>query len=197
MCAAIAKKEPCLTDMRVLVIFGSPKKNGETAQILDAFISGLPDNIPVDVFDCFERSPLPCNDCRSCYHSDLCAFSDLDDFYKKLETADILVFASPVYNLSFPAPMKAVLDRMQRYWAARFIRQVRPPIKRPKRALLITANGSQSQEGGEMLERQLKPILTVLNAKLIKSIHYYGADKKSPLETAIKGAQNTAHLLFK
>ncbi|MDD2363143.1 MAG: NAD(P)H-dependent oxidoreductase [Oscillospiraceae bacterium] len=182
--------------MRVFIIFGSPKKTGSTAQILNAFISGLPDDVSVDIFDCFERSPLPCNDCRFCYEDDLCTLSDLDDFYTKLEAADILVFASPVYNLSFPAPMKALLDRLQRYWSARFIRQVRPPIKRSKRGLLITANGAQSQEGGEMLERQLKPILTTLNTKLIKSIHYIGADKKSPLDTAIKEAENTAHLLF-
>lgn len=92
--------------------------------------------------DAFALSPLPCDDCRYCYRVDGCSKPDLKEFYTALEEADALALVTPVYNRSFPAPLKALLDRTQRYWAARFIRGIRPPITRPKQAFLLTAAGS-------------------------------------------------------
>lgn len=43
----------------------------------------------------------------------------------KLEDADAVIVATPVYNLSFPAPMKALFDRFQRYYEAHFRRKLR------------------------------------------------------------------------
>lgn len=195
MCANTVKKELCPSDPNVLVIFGSPHKNGPTARLLDAFLGALPQNSQIDRFDCFASSPLPCNDCRFCYKADGCALSDLDDFYGRLELADIVVFAAPVYNLSFPAPMKALIDRMQRYWAARFIRDIRPPIKLEKRAVLITSGGTDHTDGGALMERQLKPVLTVIHARLIKAVHYTGADQNRPLDPFIAEAVKAARLM--
>ncbi len=196
MCANTAKKEPFSGDFKVLVIFGSPRKNGYTARLLNAFLDGLPQNAVIDRYNCFQHPPLPCNDCRYCHSSEGCAYSDLDDFYLKLKKADLLVFAAPVYNLSFPAPMKALIDRMQIYWAARFKRNVRPPIRHAKTAILLTTCGSDSQDGGEMLERQLKPVLTILNACLTHTIHYTGSDKDRPAEMYMKQASDAAQSFF-
>ncbi len=172
-----------------------------TARLLQAFIvatneaSDTQQTITIDRYDCFTRAPLPCNDCRACSQHSGCIRPDLDDFYASLEQADVLVFASPVYNLSFPAPMKALIDRMQCYWAERFVRGVRPPIARPKQAVLLTSCGADSQEGGDMLERQLKPVLTILNARLVQSVHYTGADKENPLSPYLTAARQAALLL--
>jgi multimeric flavodoxin WrbA len=144
------------------------------------------------MFYCFDRSPLPCNDCRGCHKIDGCALKDIDDFYNLLESADILVFATPIYNLSFPAPMKALIDRTQCYWSARFIHGERPTIIRPKQTVLITTCGSDNNEGSEMIERQLKPVLTVLNARLTQSVHYTGADMNKPLDTFIEMVKDAA-----
>lgn len=65
--------------------------------------------------------------------------------------------------------MKALIDRSQRYWSARFLRGVRPPIANSKQVVLITVSGDDRTEdgglplGGEMVERQLRPPLTILN----------------------------------
>ena len=84
---------------------------------------------------------------------------------------------------------------MQRYWAARFIRGVRKPIKLKRQAFLITSCGSDSQKEGEMLEKQLKPVLTILNATLTESIHCAGTDNNRPIEDCIKAAAKAAERL--
>ncbi len=128
------------------------------------------------VIDCFERAVAPCDDCRACYKQDSCSKRDMDDIYRLIEDADRLIFLTPVYNRSFPAPMKAMIDRLQCYWAARFIRGVRPPIAKPKTAWLITVCGSD-RDDGEQLGIQLAPQLTVLHVTDTKETHIKNSDR--------------------
>lgn len=155
---------------------GSPRGDGVSAQMLDAFLEELPPGAGITRFDCYRRRPIPCDDCRACARREGCAKRDLDDVYAALEEAGLLVIATPVYNLSFPAPLKALIDRLQRYWSARFLLGKRPPIEREKRLVLLTASGSPSPEGGGMLERQLAPVLTVIHARQAAAVHTLHAD---------------------
>jgi len=195
LCANTVKNGHYCEDLRVLVLFGSPRNNGPTAKLLNSFLGSLPAGAKVEIYDCFKNSPAPCDDCRYCHYVEGCSYSDLDDFYGKLENANVLVFATPVYNLSFPAPLKAVIDRMQRYWSARFKQGIRPPIEIKKQAYLLTTCGCDSAEEGKMLEKQLKPVLTILNAKLAKSVHFTGADRQRPMDESIAAAMEAAKQL--
>lgn len=193
----IAMNEHCLNE-RVLILNGSPHANGSTSKLIAAFREGLSPAAQVEQLDCFSLNPIPCDGCNFCHHRDGCSKRDLDGYYASLESADILVFALPVYNLSFPAPMKALLDRGQRYWSARFIRQIKPPIERPKKVILMTVSGDsrtpdgQVPEGGRLIEQQLRLPLTVLHGKLVKSIHYFGSDAHYPIEPFLEEAKKTA-----
>lgn len=158
---------PC--SRKTVVLYGSPRQDGATAKVL----SMLGDD--VTVIDCYAKAVKPCDDCRGCYTHGGCVKRDMDDVYEAVEQADKLVFLTPVYNRSFPAPMKAVIDRLQCYWAARFIRGVRPPIAKPKTAVLITVCGSD-RDDGECLLYQLEPQLTVLHVTDTKALHIKGSD---------------------
>jgi len=105
----------------------------------------------------------------------------LEDWWAMLEPADLLVIATPVYNLSFPAPLKVLLDRTQVLWSTRFVRDVPAPLMKPKQAVLLTTAGSEGQGAGALLERQLRPILTLFPATLIGSVHAEGMDNGRPL----------------
>ncbi len=195
MCATTATNAPSCEPRRALLIFGSPHAQGPTARLLAALEAELPPGAAAERFDCFAQPILPCNDCRACQQADGCVLPDLKAFYAALEQADFLVFATPVYNLSFPAPLKAVIDRTQRYWSARFVRGVRPPIPRKKQVVLLTAAGADGSEGGELLERQLLPVLTILNGKLRAAVHYAGADAGRDISPALEQAAEAGRLL--
>ncbi len=183
MSADTAKNAPCSPE-RVLVIFGSPHPHGPTARLTETVLASLPVGTHTMVWNCFKNMSVPCDDCGYCKRREGCSKRDLDGFYTELEEADLLIFATPVYHRSFPAPMKAVLDRLQRYWSARFILGIRPPIGKPKPGLLLTVSGSPSDEGGRLIEQQLAPHLTVLNTKLAGAVHAVNADAGDPLDDA-------------
>ena len=171
MCATIVTNTPY--SRNILIIYGAPRKDGACGKLLSLYRAML-DASPT-VVDCFERAVEPCDDCRGCHKMMRCIKRDMDDIYKAIEQADTLVFVAPVYNRSFPAPMKALIDRLQCYWAKRFVHGVRPPIEKPKTAVLLTAAGSNRGDGVH-LEAQLAPALTVLRVTDTVSLHVDGTD---------------------
>lgn len=50
---------------------------------------------------------------------------------------DVVVVATPVYGLSFPAPLKAVFDRTQQYYEAYVSRHIKHPFEKPKKAFIV------------------------------------------------------------
>ena len=180
---------------KIVLIFGSPHEDGPTAALVNACLAGFREEVALTRFDCFATAPHPCDDCRACHTVDGCRYHDLDALYEAVESADGLLFATPVYNRSFPAPMKALLDRLQRYWAARFVRGMRPPIAIPKKAVLLTAGGAARMDG-TFLQAQLAPILTVLHSTPAVAVHAADTDS-APLSADILAAATTAgqHLM--
>jgi len=151
----------------VLIFFGSPHKDGHTAALLDRFIDALPDGANVHAVNAYDENVRPCIDCKTCHVEDECVYPDCGEIFDYLEKADVLIFATPVYNLSFPAPLKAIIDRMQIYYNKRFVKGIKPPIAKPKKAVLLVTNGDEKNDGAEIMAKQLRMVFTVLNTTLV------------------------------
>ncbi len=146
--------------------------------MLRSFLAGIKAPLETEIFDVFRLNPLPCTDCGYCKKAEKCAYRDLDGLYSSLESCDLLIIASPVYNMSFPSPMKAILDRFQRYYNARFSLGIRPAIKKHRKAVLLICAGSE-KETGELMINQLRQSFSVMNTELCASLLINGLDGKS------------------
>ncbi len=166
--------------MRVCILFGSPRKEGNTAKLLDAFFEASPENIAFDTFSAFQLNAQPCDDCGYCKTKEACIKHDLDDFCDKLEKADVFVIATPIYLMNFPSPVKAVLDRFQRYYNARFFLKKRLPIEKPKRAFFFATSGADDNEKSfEFMKNQLVTSFSVMNTRLTDCYLAQGLDNIS------------------
>jgi len=161
----------------ILVLFGSPHKNGHTAKLLGKYLSRLPADADIYTFYCYDEKIAPCFGCNIC-KSGICVYDDLDNLREQLENSDLLIIATPVYNLSFPAPLKTVLDRFQIYWAQRFLANIKPPVKKPRDAWILGTCGSEKNDGAEIINRQLDMLFTVMNTKKTLSVFQNGTDNK-------------------
>ena len=119
--------------MNKLIIYGSPNKNSFTMELLKKVTAEKFENSYV--YDCFENSPNPCDGCGFCKVKDSCKFDDLNQFFENFKKAEKIFFAFPVYNGSFPAPLKALIDRFQIFYNARFFKNKRPPIEGVRQAV--------------------------------------------------------------
>lgn len=166
-----------LPKKRVLIFYGSPHKNGATSILLEQFIKALPQGTQVDRISAFESNIVPCVDCGMCRDRDGCAFDDFDNVDRLYRKADAIVVATPIYNLSFPAPLKGIFDRTQQYFNTRFYRGINPPISKPKKAAMLLTCGADSEDGAVIIKRQLDMIFSVMNTKLVAHALWKDTDR--------------------
>lgn len=150
--------------MSVTVIFGSPHKNGPTYKTLENFLQYIPKEKSISFFDAYQIGAKPCVDCKFCKKNFSCVYSDLNTLYRTVLSCELLILAFPIYNASFPSPIKCILDRMQPFYYARNSR-----VFNPKNAVIITTQGSSSQDYETCISEQIAPNLKLLN---IKNLHF-------------------------
>lgn len=110
--------------MKVLAVLASPRKGGNTEILVDEVLKGaeLKGHIAekVRLYDC---EILPCQDCRGCKRQSsgyTCALPDaMNQIYPRLEGADLIIFATPIYWYGPTAKMKLFIDRLRPYIASR------------------------------------------------------------------------------
>ena len=157
--------------MEVLVLFGSPHQHGPTARLTEAFLAPLGAlGARVSRVDLYPLNPAPCTACGFCKTAEGCAFSDLDQVHRLLLSCGLLVLAAPVYNAGLPAPAKALLDRWQRYFEARFSRGKRPAIATHREAVLLLTRGSAEDLGDAHIAAQVQRAFTVMNTSLTGTV---------------------------
>ena len=159
----------------ILNIFGSPHKNGVTAILNNCVLEHI-NQYGLYVIYAYDRNVKPCIDCKKCAESEGCIFGDMDDIDLHLRQSDIIIIATPIYNMCFPSPLKAILDRMQRYFMARFSLGLKPPIEKHKKMILLATCGCDNKDEASVIEKQLKRICTVINADLVGTILWSGTD---------------------
>ena len=167
---------------KAVILYGSPHENGHTKKALIDVINGLKSDYDFEFIDAFKANIKPCIDCGLCEKTGKCVFSDFNNIDKILRECETLVVATPIYNSSFPAPLKAIIDRTQMYFNMKTKLKINP-FKHKKRAILVATYGSNDDSCEEIILNQLKLFFILLNAKLSKAIFVKNTDK-------IKGSTN-------
>lgn len=128
-----------------LIFFGSANRRGFTAKMVDMLVENLEGE--TEVINCYReyKKIKPCTDCRHCWQQPECAINDdAQELYKKVEEADNVILASPLYFHCVTGPMKVVFDRFQVYWAGT-VRKDKPAKGEYKRnGAVLLCGGSKS-----------------------------------------------------
>lgn len=100
---------------KIVVITGSPRKNGNSFAMTDAFIQAAEARgHTITRFDAAMKKVGGCRACETCFKTGkACSFDD--DFNRiapAILEADAVVFTMPVYWYSIPAQIKGVIDRL-------------------------------------------------------------------------------------
>ncbi len=100
---------------KIVVITGSPRKNGNSFAMTDAFIQAAEARgHTVTRFDAAMMNVGGCRACETCYKKGkACSFDDgFNTIAPAVLEADAVVFTTPVYWYSIPAQIKAVIDKL-------------------------------------------------------------------------------------
>lgn len=137
--------------MNILVLNGSPRKQGNTKKMTDSFREGAEAaGHQVDIVDVCHRNIAGCLACEYCHTTGkgTCAQQDdMQEIYKLLKEADMLVIASPIYYHGISGQLKCVLDR---FYAVAY--PAKPP--RLKKIAMILSSGDADMYDGAMFSYQ-------------------------------------------
>lgn len=102
---------------KVLILSGSPRKNGNSDLLCDEFMKGaLEAGHSVEKIRVAEKDIGFCRGCYACRNGACVIEDDMAEVLQKMIDADVLVLASPVYFYAIDAQLKALIDRTVARW---------------------------------------------------------------------------------
>jgi multimeric flavodoxin WrbA len=100
--------------MNVLAVNGSPRKDGNTAHLINTVLSVCAEaGFETEVYQAGGRQVRGCTACGGCSrHIGRCAIDDwMNELYPKMKAADAIILGSPTYFFDLTPETKAVIDR--------------------------------------------------------------------------------------
>lgn len=94
--------------MHILVLQGSPRKQGNTATLTHKVVDGLAAAGQTDVHEFWlnDMTIHPCQACFTCHKTGRCIFEDdMQQLYPEFSWADLVLFAVPIYWWHMSAQM--------------------------------------------------------------------------------------------
>jgi len=100
---------------KIVITLGSPRKRGNSSTLAAQVAAGAKaGGAQVETFFLHGMNIQPCTACGGCRkktHVDCVIKDDMQLFYPKLRSADVIVMASPIYWFTFSAQTKLFMDR--------------------------------------------------------------------------------------
>ena len=131
--------------MRVLVLNGSPRPNGNTKGMVEAFREGAVSvGHHVDVVDVCRLKINGCLACEYCHtkgHGSCVQKDGMQQIYDLLKEAEMLVLASPIYYHGITGQLKCVIDR---FYSAAY--PTKPPYLK-KVAMILSSGDADMYDG--------------------------------------------------
>lgn len=128
--------------MKILILNGSPTKDGNTVALINAFKDGAESNgHTVTVLDVAHKKVNGCMSCGYCHqqgNGKCVQQDDMQQIYPSLMEAEMIVFASPIYYFTMSAQLEAVI---QRFYA------INHPPKAKHSALLLSSHSPDVYAG--------------------------------------------------
>ena len=149
--------------MKILVITGSPRKNGNSNFLADNFIKGAQEKGHKIVrFDSAFKKVHPCIACNKCGMNGDCVFNDDFNFIRdNIVDADMVLFATPMYYFGISAQIKTVIDR---FYA------INGKIHVPKKTALIMTYADTAEKEAQPIKSHFNTLINYLGWTIVGEI---------------------------
>jgi len=173
---------------KIAAIYGSPRKDGNTAILMDQFLKGVEEREDYPEAEVEIKKILvssldisPCRECCSCSKTGECIIlDDMQDVYKILLGADFIAVASPIFFTTVSGYLKALIDRCQRLWVLKYEHNKRI-VKKARNGIFISTSGSGSRTIFECSRKVIRSFFDVLFVDYFTDFVFNNMDKKGDI----------------
>lgn len=164
----------------IVAVYGSPRRQGNTALLLKRSVQGARDvGAVVDEIVLRDLKISPCLEIYGCLKDGRCVIQDdFQGIYDRLLAADGMMLASPIFFYTVSAHTKILMDRCQSLWVKKYWIEKAPKGQGvPKRkGLFISVGATKGKRLFEGALLSMRYFFDVLDMTLWKSLLYRGMD---------------------
>lgn len=171
--------------MKVLGIFGSPRRGGNTDLLLEEALKGAEkEGAEVERIYISDLRMTSCTACHGCDETGKCIVQDeMQEIYPKLLEADIILLASPIFFYGISGWAKALVDRSQALWSRKYL------VKHPslgkegkkRKGFFISAGATKGQKVFDGAILTVKYFFDTFNAEYVGELVFRGIDAKGDI----------------
>jgi multimeric flavodoxin WrbA len=183
--------------MKVLGIYGSPRKGGNSDALLDEALKGArAAGGDVSTIRCCELDISGCIECGGCDETGECVVDDdMRLVYPKVMESDILILSCPVFFYGVPAQAKALIDRCQAMWCRRLLETPQEDLRtyRSGRGYLIAVGATKGANLFDGVKLTAKYFYDALDKKYEGGVFVRSVEKMGDIlknSEAMKEAQD-------
>jgi multimeric flavodoxin WrbA len=169
-----------MKDIKIVAIYGSPRRKGNTATLLKRAVDGARDSgAQVSEIVLRDLKMSPCLEIFGCTKSGECRLKD--DFQKardQILSSHGLILASPVFFYTVSAHTKILMDRFQSLWVKKYWIDKTPinPPKIRRKGLLISVGATKGKKLFDGILLSMRYFFDTIDMELWKALLYRGLD---------------------
>lgn len=172
--------------VKITAIYGSPRKDGNSAALLKQAVAGArQEGAEVEEIFLRDHKISPCLEIYGCSKTGECVIrDDFQDLLAKVEAGTGIMLASPIFFYSVSAHTKTFMDRCQSLWVRKYWLEEQSVGETPekRKGLFISVGATSGKKLFEGAILTVKYFFDVLDAGLWKTVLCRGVDCKGEIE---------------
>ncbi|MFH1351920.1 MAG: flavodoxin family protein [Pseudomonadota bacterium] len=191
---------------RIVAIYGSPRRKGNTALLLRRAVEGAKEaGAEVEEIVLRDLKMSPCLEIYGCKETGRCVIKDdFQKIYDLILSCDGIMLASPIFFYTVSAHTKILMDRFQSLWVRKYWIEKTPFGKsEPRRkGLFISVGATKGKKLFDGVRLTVKYFFDTFDAEFWRDLLYRGLDfegdvLKSPdyLEEAYQAGFEMVHAI--
>ncbi len=185
--------------MKVLGILGSPRKEGNSGLLLDKALEGARcAGAGTEKICLGDLNFKGCISCAGCEKTGKCVLADdMAPIYDKLKSADIVILASPIYFAGVPSQLKAMIDRCQSEWVAKYklkVKSKKLKVNKTKKGAFICISGYKKDIFFKTAKQTIGAFFKTLGIDFSDELFFGGVEGRGDI-IDVKGALKKVYQL--
>ena len=164
--------------MKVLGISGSPREGNSRKLLEEALKGASSEGAEITKIVLSELSYSGCLECGGCDGSGECILDDdLKTFYESIKEADVVILSAPIFFCHLSAQTKAMIDRFQAWWIAKYVLH-RPWVERERLGAFLCVGGQERKDFFECAKKTVKAFFATINVSYEEELFKGGVDER-------------------
>ena len=165
---------------KILAIYGSPRRNGNTALLLQKAVRGARGaGAEVEEVVLRDLKMSPCLEIYGCKKDGRCAIKDdFQNVYDQILTCKGLMLASPIFFYTVSAHTKILMDRCQSFWVKKYWIEGTAfgKLEAKRKGLFISVGATKGKKLCEGVRLTVKYFFETFDAELWRNLLYRSLD---------------------